>query len=113
MSKELRQTYRALLKLREAVKDGRQLRSGICGNLVHLGGDESLIRGYFHRWPKFSGNRYYPVPSPTGGKAADYYDNCVGWRAWPHGLVRWEGAYGALRIELLDFLIEEIGKECA
>ena len=63
------------------------------------------------KWPKWSGDITYPVPVPvpanmglaelkagvhTPMDAYHYFHNV------------WEGAYGELRMELLDFLIEEL-----
>jgi hypothetical protein len=79
---------------------------GICANV-----DWNCISGYnsddvlvclFPLWDKFSGNINYPVPSTDIGYSSEclynYKDNL------------WEGEYGALRYELLDFLIEELTK---
>jgi len=60
----------------------------------------------FKRWPKYSGLVYYPVPHPKekGAKAATYvYQD----KQYP----KWVGAYGALRVELLNFCISELERE--
>lgn len=74
---------------------------GICGNLSHggLAGDEpdDVLEEAFRAWPKFSGNADYPVPSPEHGlsnEGAYLFLNL------------WDGEYGKLRLELLDFCIE-------
>lgn len=86
---------------------------GICGNLdYHLAkklGAE--VTDYFvlgslgisnygwvgevsQNWPKYSGHYTMPVPLPCPEK--------------PTPTNKWEGEYGALRLELLDFLIREL-----
>lgn len=60
---------------------------------------EALARHYALRWPKHSGDWYFPIP---GGVDAFY--NCPD---------KWDRSteYGRLRWELLDFLIEELRNE--
>lgn len=53
---------------------------------------EELLQSLFKEWPKYYGSRAFPIP----GGAGDYF-----------GLRRWEGEYGELREELLQFLIEQ------
>jgi hypothetical protein len=54
------------------------------------------------RWGKYSGDPRYPVPSPfwlfTPKWAFDHFK-------------KWSGRYGSLRMELLEFLLEESWKE--
>lgn len=54
------------------------------------------------KWPKYSGSEGYPVPStdPKMSACSAFYD------AMDRD-VMWVGEYGALRMELLDFLIKE------
>lgn len=49
-------------------------------------------------WPKWSGERTFPVPHPEGKCPQLAFYN----------LPIWEGPYGALRRELLDYLIERL-----
>ena len=60
------------------------------------------LRPLFKRWPKYSGFDLYPVPSPdkTRTNLEMFYDALA-------KDALWQGEYGALRKELLDFLIEE------
>ncbi|ASD52144.1 hypothetical protein KNT64_gp192 [Pseudomonas phage PspYZU05] len=54
----------------------------------------------FDKWPKFNGNHSFPVPAPSGVTSSEvdaFYR-----------LSRWEGEYGDLRLELLNFLIGEL-----
>ena len=80
---------------------------GICANTRYIVDDGSyvaynVIEYLSPKWPKYSGDIAYPVPSPNGKEtpmyAYNYSDNL------------WTGEYGQLRYELLDFLIEELNK---
>lgn len=51
-----------------------------------------LLQSLFEEWPKYSGQPAFPIP----GGAGAYFGSC-----------RWEGEYGALREELLQFMIEQ------
>jgi hypothetical protein len=79
---------------------------GICNNVHRLTGyDESFCRwleSVSKRWCNFSGSASFPVPCPNGGSPKDIYH-------YTGNL--WVGEYGALRYELLDFLIETLTKE--
>lgn len=96
----------ALIKIKQ---DGpKDLNCGICSNAQELvdpyecsdgGMAYHLISAYSVEWPKFSGDKLYPIPSPTGNDPMDEYD---------YSDDLWTGAYGELRYELLDFLINEL-----
>ena len=87
---------------------------GICGHLKrnHIPTDQLIwFREACKRWPKYSGNPVYPVPAPPSFFKTDAA------RGWHHDRAamvcypdysKWTGAYGALRFELLEFVIEEI-----
>lgn len=70
--------------------------SGLCGLLdphrVVLPDD------YVALWPKFSGRRQCPVPSPFADKGPGY--------AFMY-LDKWEGVYGESRRELFNFLCDQ------
>ena len=93
-------------------------RYGICGNIDHkvayaravkfpeyvideeyeilMNSGRILIRA-FYTWPKFSGDVNFPIDDPYEIETAkDVY-------ARSH---KWTGAYGALRFELLDHVID-------
>lgn len=54
-------------------------------------------------WPKYSGKAFYPVPSPTiAHSPSTIFLSSDG--------DMWEGEYGKLRRELLDFAISELEK---
>lgn len=59
------------------------------------------MRAVAKRWPKWSGDSVYPVPDSEllPDDAYQQYDE------------KWQGEYGDLRRELLDFLIEELENE--
>lgn len=58
---------------------------------------------YFISWPQYSGHKCYPVPSTSiymNREEAFYLTENL-----------WEGEYGALRIDLLNHIIEQVRKE--
>ena len=91
---------------------------GICGNIAskvtNVIGDEQItmnpwriLKQAFYTWPKFSGDANFPINDP-------YNRDPDPRRAYDYSH-KWTGAYGALRFELLDhvidFLKNEIEKE--
>lgn len=86
---------------------------GICDNveclLDELDEDDErkvnrILRDLFVSWPKFSGDIIYPIKAPgyqTGEASYLSEEN--------HN--KWEGEYGNLRKELLDFLINSLKNE--
>lgn len=71
---------------------------GICQNVEELTGRTHLttLDKLFMKWPKFSGSISFPVPHNNG-------------HAWAfYTLPMWEGEYGASRLELLEFCIQEL-----
>lgn len=58
---------------------------------------DELLSSLFRKWPKYSGHESYPVPSATKGKTAKQ-------NYWMRGS-KWDGEYGELRFELLEFMI--------
>jgi len=87
--------------------DGFHENQGIYENLSKITDIYGLdgcdvVGAYISGWYKFSGDATFPVPSP------DDYE--LPYRAYGY-LALWEGEYGALRVELLEFLIKEISKE--
>ena len=67
------------------------------------------IQQVAQKWPKWSGDIDYPVPCPSGmgieELRAGVYTPMDAYHYF-HNL--WQGAYGDLRRELLDFLINEL-----
>lgn len=64
------------------------------------------IGGLAQNWPKWSGDGTYVVPAPSWCQEKQD-PHC-----WAYcNLPAWEGEYGELRRELLDFLIEELENE--
>lgn len=106
-----------------------QTRMGICDNIYNVmddlfGESESWvipdedgieidifiwIQQVAQKWPKWSGDIHYPVPVPANmglpELKAGVHTPIDAYQYFPN---LWEGAYGALRMELLDFLIEEL-----
>lgn len=104
----------AIIKALERVKERPAiLEAGICDNLEAMlyyqrGGciknlKRALILLYreFSNWPRFSGNIIFPVPCPYDQEENHGY-------TYERIVNKWEGRYGALRYELLDFLIERL-----
>ena len=87
---------------------------GLCQTLSLDRLDEELVQDIFKTWPKFTGYLDYPVPCPgghtvvggvvvLGAKAAKAAYDFTG--------DMYSGPYGALRLELLDHLIEFLERE--
>ena len=95
------EVLKALVSLKEHVPD---TYVGICCNVWLVCGQdaEDWISAVAQRWVGFSGNGKYPVPHP---------DFTCPVAAYQLVMDNWEGEYGQLRYELLDFLIEELTKE--
>lgn len=94
----------ALKKLQ--AKGYTKSREGICGHIEFMYDVDCSfymdLYKIFKHWPKFSGMLHYPVP-------AAYYDNPKTEFTETDNL--WQGAYGDLRKELLQFCIDELSKE--
>ena len=83
--------------------------SGICGNLVHLCGlygavVYSSLGEAFLSWPKYSGNRGYPIPDPEASSDPEaacetFYGRPDLWDDSPYGNLRRE-----LCLHLADWL---------
>ncbi len=95
--------------------------NGLCNTVYNLARylyherDTNSILGEFRKlctsWPKYSGNYWYPVPCPeeemyvgvdARSNASRYYNYC-------HNM--WEGEYGKLRMQMLEFCINELENE--
>ena len=61
-----------------------------------------ILKQAFCTWPKFSGDKDYPINDP--------YNEVSAHRAYGY-LPKWVGEYGELRWELLDHIINFIEKE--
>lgn len=60
---------------------------------------EQMLLDLFKKWPEFSGDTYYPVPSCCEGLSSKQaYESIELWGSNP---------YGDARLRLLNFLIEE------
>ena len=109
MNPETKQAlHRELTRLRHDVALGIQLKyNGICyntlygsaGNLtIELASASRDLRDLCRKWPKAANFDGYPVPCPG------YTNSAAGYHATED---KWAGEYGALRMELLDWLIQE------
>ena len=102
-----------LRELRRRVEAGTQGNTGICSQLELSRCTDSLLeyRGLkaalavaFEAWPENTGVRGFPVPSADGSNPSYAYFCDNGYR--------WEGAYGANRIALLEHCILYFETEC-
>lgn len=97
-----------ILQTGESVKfRGEWLHSsyGICacvGILTDEGRALYELPHLFSDWDKFSGDMFHPVPDPHGLSPLDAFVNSDN---------KWSGEYGKLRIDLLDFMIQELENE--
>lgn len=89
-----------LLKSLLKIKACPAQRFSICGHVLYSFEINRLLLSLFKAWPKFSGNWLYSVPHPTEPFSAA--------GACYAAENKWEGEYGALRMELLDFCITEL-----
>lgn len=101
-----------LLKTLCHIRLRRDSRAGICNNVFKyvcngLRYDceffeviEEILEGIFQQWPKYSGCWNYPVPSVVSyWSPRDMFGETFD---------MWEGEYGKLRMELLDFSIDSL-----
>jgi hypothetical protein len=92
---------------------------GLCQTLRLNQLDEELVQDIFKTWPKFTGDLTYPVPCPGGHTVVDGVvvdgEVVLGAKAakaaYDAARDMYSGEYGALRIELLDHLIEFLERE--
>lgn len=89
MSKNLLHTLRAIHS------ECKNPKRGACYMIQTRCTDNSEFQTFLAlaaHWPKFSGDRTYPVPTPEGHTPSHYYHTCPDlWdRNTPYGLLRWE-----------------------
>ena len=105
-----------LLEALKHLKGDSQKCGGICANVEDYIYSEykedpsdvaKTIGEMAQKWPKWSGSLNYPVPVPEKLVKSNVHTSY-----WAFGfLPKWQGEYGQLRMELLDFLIEELENE--
>ena len=109
MNPETKQAlHRELTRLRHDVALGIHSKyNGICYNTlydseraikINLPDASRDLRGLCRKWPKAVSTHGFPVPCPG------YTNPAEGYHATED---KWAGEYGLLRIELLDWLIQE------
>ena len=104
-------TSNTLKEIKLAIIDGSEEKSGICVMFLDITykclADELARCGVsWTTWPKYSGDIEYPVPHPELLPKIAYYKT--------RGEHMWDDEYGANRMELLDWLIEQLDKKlCA
>ena len=55
-------------------------------------------------WDKYSGNEMYPIPVPKTGKYQNVWNPEIAYHIAHAENEIWEGEYGKLRLEFVDFL---------
>lgn len=87
--------------------DGTHLYDKLQG--IEVERAEQEMHRLFALWPNYSGSHLYPVPDPDHPHGDDEFGAYwfAGRRYEGPGSV-WTGEYGALRRELLDFMIAEL-----
>lgn len=85
-----------------AVKFPEEFPEYIIGDGKILMNSWRILRSVFCTWPKFSGDANFPIDDPYEIETPE--DAYV-------RLSKWTGAYGALRFELLDHVIDCLKKE--
>lgn len=100
-----------LRKLKRDLDEGVYPKSGICKYIIyHVAFHRecleiaNIFKSIAKAWPKNSNKTGFPVPG-TG-------DECDPSRAYQN-LHKWDGEYGALRRELLDFCISTLEERLA
>jgi hypothetical protein len=87
---------------------------GLCQTLRLNQLDKELVQDIFKTWPKFTGDLTYPVPCPGGHTVVDgevVFGAKAAKEAYNLAYDMYTGPYGALRLELLDHLIEFLERE--
>ena len=98
-------SYTTLLKQLKQIKEFPIVEKGICANLDNLNGGGvrfGEMNKLFIGWPKHSGRDFHPVPDPRSkskNSAKNIYDRTLN---------LWDGKYGDLRMELLDYMIQKV-----
>lgn len=104
--------HTALVQLRADVEAGKvhRVEYGICSNVRTLlnmaspfdqtGEAIPYLRGLCKGWPEYSGEPFFPVPCA-------HYDPGTAYDEMRYTLPKWQGEYGAARLRLLDYLIEQ------
>ena len=93
----------ALRRLQRQVEARSESRS-ICSAIDKR--HHKRLRKLWRKWERFSGDDFFPVPSPTPHLESP----CEAFLAADDILDYWYGAYGENRKELLQFLIDQISE---
>ena len=100
------------LKAKIISNDTARVFTGICGYLYSRDyiDDSIKLENYFKKWPHFSGSLRYPIPGIYyNNKDPEFAYNKIKYK----NFYNINHPYGAMRINLLDFLISELEKENA
>lgn len=87
------------------------LEAGICDLIKHILPEDRreprYLMSLWKRWPNYSGNAHFPVPTPPGCRMSEHgsFLYACAQEMWSP-----DAAYGALRRDLCTFLIKELSK---
>ena len=106
------QDYKVLLDGLRQLKSGKvpDRMDGICANIDLIlrsrNADRYIWSEVYDRvvrdWEYFSGDEYYPVPSPDNRFSHEqYFDRC-------HNLWDRRSKYGKMRYKFLDYMIDKV-----
>lgn len=107
------------------VGDTDTLRYGICNAWDEaenrlLTGPFDCVRNLLYReWPDYSDNSWYPIPMPESERwRYDIYEDdgggdCEAEWMYDNTENMWEGEYGALRMECLEYVIRRLEEATA
>lgn len=105
---QFKELHQKLLWMRTIIGEGKYSPTwGICSHICASFVQFHQLEGLWRKWPKYSGDPLYPVPGTGVNK-----DSCN--RAYREAYLNgsmWTGDYGALRLELLHYLIEATNDE--
>lgn len=91
------------LKERGKPREVDHAQFGICFQITHTN-NYVYTKRLMRQWPKYSGDSDYPIPDPDGIEDPSVYYS----RSGSSAMWNKEHPYGALRHELLDYLIEKL-----
>ena len=97
------------LNILRRIRDDEKLQDaslGICPivqRIMEPNSVQKMLKEIFREWDKFSGDELYPVPSPR-------HKNSTPYNAYRKCYDMWQGPYGELRRDLLNFTIAHLEK---
>ena len=96
----------SLLECLKSIPTDHSSPFGICGYVSRAGYPKSEIQNRAKRWPKYSGNPWFPVPSPVPGTSPEAFyisSSDARMNLWDRNT-----DYGASRWQLVNYIIGEL-----